>query len=68
MAPLVMASPELVNIMGVAHEDPTHVEEVRISNFCVPWDSNTELSSIEDLTARGEDPGKGVLSRPGSAQ
>eukprot|EP00971_Amphidinium_carterae_P210912 4184900-Amphidinium_carterae.1 len=62
MAPLVMASPELVNIMCMAHEDPKHVEEVRISTFHVPWDGSTELSSIEDDTARREDPGKGVLS------
>eukprot|EP00971_Amphidinium_carterae_P300475 5969978-Amphidinium_carterae.1 len=68
MAPLVMASPELVNIMRVAHEDPKHVEEVRISGFRVPWNSKTELSSVEDITARRDDPGKGVLSRPGSAQ
>eukprot|EP00971_Amphidinium_carterae_P025619 505394-Amphidinium_carterae.2 len=68
MAPLIMASPELVKIMNVAHEDPGHMEEVRISNFHVPWDSDTEISSIDDIIARRDDPGPSVLSRPGSTQ
>eukprot|EP00971_Amphidinium_carterae_P345975 6487192-Amphidinium_carterae.1 len=68
MAPLVMASPELVNIMCAASEDPNHVEEVRISGFHVPWNGKTDLSSVEDITERRDDPGKGVLSRPGSSQ
>eukprot|EP00971_Amphidinium_carterae_P349608 6491105-Amphidinium_carterae.1 len=68
MAPLVMASPELVKIMSLAHEDPGHMEEVRIANFRVPWDSETEISSIDDIIARRDDPGTGVASRPGSTQ
>eukprot|EP00971_Amphidinium_carterae_P033152 652733-Amphidinium_carterae.1 len=68
MAPLVMASPELVNIMRVATEDPKKVEEVRISGFHVPWNGKTDLSSAEELVAGRTDPGKGVLSRPGSSQ
>eukprot|EP00971_Amphidinium_carterae_P099828 1974277-Amphidinium_carterae.1 len=62
IAHLIMASPELVKIMNVAHEDPEHMEEVRISNFRVPLDIETEISSIDDITARRDDPGTGVYS------
>eukprot|EP00971_Amphidinium_carterae_P099073 1959167-Amphidinium_carterae.1 len=38
MAPLIMASPELVHIMSAAHKEPAVIEEVNVSNFYVPWE------------------------------
>eukprot|EP00971_Amphidinium_carterae_P114432 2267365-Amphidinium_carterae.1 len=46
MVPLIMASPELVCIMNAAHTDPTVIEEVHISRFHVPWESQ-EMPEID---------------------
>eukprot|EP00971_Amphidinium_carterae_P155987 3092514-Amphidinium_carterae.1 len=60
-----MASPELVHIMSAAHQEPAAVEEVSISTFHVPWESQ-ELPE-EDL-AETTGPGCVVLDAPGHTQ
>eukprot|EP00971_Amphidinium_carterae_P092435 1830052-Amphidinium_carterae.3 len=44
------------------------MEEVRISNFYVPWENEREVAPIDDILTEKDDPGVGVLSRPGLTQ
>eukprot|EP00971_Amphidinium_carterae_P208940 4145054-Amphidinium_carterae.7 len=65
VAPLTMASPELVHIMSAAHKEPAVREEVSISNFHVPWERQ-EL--FEDMSVEDMSPGHVVLDGPGNTQ
>eukprot|EP00971_Amphidinium_carterae_P211346 4193442-Amphidinium_carterae.1 len=58
-----MASPELVRIMNAAQTDPQAIEEVQISGFNVPWETQ-EMPEREVA----EHSGGTVLGAPGHTQ